>query len=94
MVSPPSMPPLSLLSLPSILILSLLFKKKAKNETNKQTKDKAGEPGHGGTHLLSQYLRGRWISEFKGILDYRVSSRTARGYTVKSCPKNHSPQIF
>jgi hypothetical protein len=36
--------------------------------------------GNGGVHLLSQHLggRGRWISEFKASLVYRVSSRTSR----------------
>jgi hypothetical protein len=29
--------------------------------------------------------RGRWISEFKTILVYRVSSRTARATTEKPC---------
>jgi hypothetical protein len=38
------------------------------------------KPGSGGTRLRSQHLgvRGRWISEFKASLLYRVSSRTAR----------------
>jgi hypothetical protein len=36
--------------------------------------------GHGGARLSSQHLggRGRWISEFKASLVYKVSSRTAR----------------
>jgi hypothetical protein len=29
--------------------------------------------------------RGRWISEFKSSLVYRVSSRTAEDYTEKPC---------
>jgi hypothetical protein len=29
--------------------------------------------------------RGRQISEFKASLVYRVSSRTAKGYTEKPC---------
>jgi hypothetical protein len=37
---------------------------------------------HGRTSLESQHSgsrgRGRWISEFKASLDYRVSSRTIR----------------
>jgi hypothetical protein len=37
-------------------------------------------PGSGGACLSSQHLggRGRWISEFKVSLVYKVSSRTAR----------------
>jgi hypothetical protein len=36
--------------------------------------------GSGGTRLSSQHLggRGRWVSEFKASLVYRVSSRTPR----------------
>jgi hypothetical protein len=33
--------------------------------------------GSGSICLLSQHLRGRWISEFEASLVYRVSSRTA-----------------
>jgi hypothetical protein len=29
--------------------------------------------------------RGRWISEFEASLLYKVSFRTARGYTEKPC---------
>jgi hypothetical protein len=29
--------------------------------------------------------RDRWTSEFKASLVYRVSSRTAKGYTERSC---------
>ena len=41
---------------------------------------KKSESGSNGTRLSSQHLggRGRWISEFKGSVVYRVSSRTAR----------------
>ena len=47
-----------------------------------------------GARLQSQPLegRGRWISEFKASLVYRVSSRTARA-TEKAClekPKNQT----
>jgi hypothetical protein len=44
------------------------------------TKMSACEPDSGGMRLYSQHLggRGRWISEFKSSLVYRVSSRTAR----------------
>jgi hypothetical protein len=31
--------------------------------------------------------RGRQISEFEASLVYKVSSRTAQGYTEKPCPK-------
>jgi hypothetical protein len=34
--------------------------------------------------------RGRWISEFEASLVYRVSSRTARGYTEKPCFKKQT----
>jgi hypothetical protein len=36
----------------------------------------------------TQETRGRQISEFEASLVYRVSSRTARGYTEKCCTKN------
>jgi hypothetical protein len=41
---------------------------------------RAKKPGSGGARLGSQHSggRGRWISEFKANLVYRVSSRTAR----------------
>ena len=43
--------------------------------------------GSGGPCLWFQHSgdRGRWISEFKASLVYRVSSRIARGYTEKLC---------
>ena len=54
-------------------------------QNNKETQVTAG---HGGTCLYSQHSggRGRWISEFKARLVYKVSSRTARA-TEKHCFK-------
>lgn len=40
---------------------------------------------HAFTHCGS---RGRWISKFKAILVYTVSSRTARATQGNSVPKN------
>jgi uncharacterized protein YaiL (DUF2058 family) len=37
--------------------------------------------------------RGRWISEFKAILVYRVSSRTARDTQRNPASKNKTNQI-
>jgi hypothetical protein len=52
------------------------------------------EPGSGGARLLSQPLggRGRQISEFKGSLVYRVSSRTARVTKGRPDSKNKTKQ--
>jgi hypothetical protein len=43
----------------------------------------------------SQHLggRGRWISEFKAILVYRVSSRTARA-TQRALKKKKNPFLL
>jgi hypothetical protein len=51
------------------------------------------QPGSGGIHFYSQHLggRGRWISEFKASLVYRVSSRTARAIQ-RNLVLNPSPQ--
>jgi hypothetical protein len=38
--------------------------------------------------------RGRWISEFKASLVYRVSSRTARAIQRNSVFKKKPPKIF
>jgi hypothetical protein len=46
--------------------------------------------GCGGAHLESQHLggRGRWISEFKASLVYRVSSRTVKAIQRNPVSKN------
>jgi hypothetical protein len=51
----------------------------SKGRGEREGKEK-GQLGSGGTGLRSQHLggRGRWISEFKASLVYRVSSKTAR----------------
>jgi hypothetical protein len=51
-------------------------------------------PGSGGARLWSQYLggKGRWISEFKTSLVYRVSEfQDSQGYTEKPCLRNPPP---
>jgi hypothetical protein len=53
-----------------------------------------GSTGCGGTHFYSQHSggRGRWISEFKASLVYRVSSRTARTTQRNPVSKNKTKQ--
>jgi hypothetical protein len=48
------------------------------------------QAGHGSSRLYSQHSggRGRWISEFKASLVYKVSSRTARAIQRNSVSKN------
>jgi hypothetical protein len=55
-----------------------------------QSQEPIEGPGGGGTHLYSQHLgnRGRWISEFKASLVYRVSSRIARAIQRNPVSKN------
>ena len=48
--------------------------------------------GTGGTHLESQHLGGRQISEFKATLVYKVSSRTARSIQRNPVSKNKTKQ--
>jgi hypothetical protein len=50
------------------------------SKSKKGIRELKGELSGGGARLQSQHSggRGRWISEFKASLVYRVSSRTAR----------------